>query len=289
MPKESEREGVRTCGARIPGGVVRRRPKGEPSEEDLRAAGAQNTHLIVAAVLVFYTPKRMRELQSIREGMIAMLQRKVEEILEAIWTAGEKGSRSREQVQEDSQVDLDEAGLKDLQDRGLIALKEDGIHLTSRGKEEAEHIVRRHRLAERLLNDVLGVKAEEAESDACEFEHATVPEVTESICTLLGHPKECPHGSPIPEGKCCKEARRVVEKVVVSLDRLNSGEEACIAYINTRKHARLHKLVAFGLCPGVIVKVHQKLPSFVIQYDQTQLALEADVAADIFVWRSSEN
>ncbi len=41
-----------------------------------------------------------------------------------------------------------------------------------------------------------------------------------------------------------------MEKVVVSLDRLNSGEEACIAYINTGKHARLHKLVAFGLCPG---------------------------------------
>ena len=216
-----------------------------------------------------------------------MLQRKVEEILEAIWTAGEKGGRSREQVQKDTQVDLDEAGLQDLQDRGLITLKEDGIHLTLQGKEEAEHIVRRHRLAERLLNHVLGMKAEEAESDACEFEHSPVPEVTESICTLLGHPRQCPHGSPIPEGKCCKEARQAVERVVVPLDRLNSGELACIAYINTRRHARLHKLVSFGLCPGVVIKVHQKSPSFVIQYDQTQLALEADVAADIFVWRSA--
>jgi DtxR family transcriptional regulator, Mn-dependent transcriptional regulator len=220
--------------------------------------------------------------------MITMLQRKREEILEAIWTAEEKGYRSREQVQKEAQFDLDQAGLQDLRDRGLITLEEDGIHLTLQGKEEAERIVRRHRLAERLLSDVLGMKAEEAEGDACEFEHVPVPEVTESICTLLGHPKECPHGSPIPEGKCCKEARRVVEKEVIPLDDLQAGETGVLAYINTRKHTRLHKLVAFGLCPGAIIKVHQKSPSFVIQHDQTQLALEADVAADIFVRRSPE-
>jgi len=220
--------------------------------------------------------------------MIAMLQRKAEEILEAIWTAEEKGKRSQEQVQEEAQFDLDEFLLEELRGGGLITRDKDGLRLTSQGREKAQHIVRRHRLAERLLNDVLGMKADETESNACEFEHAVVPEVTESICTLLGHPRDCPHGSPIPEGKCCREARRVVERAVVSLHCLNSGESACIAYINTKKHARLHKLVAFGLCPGVIIKVHQKSPSFVIQYDQTQLALEADVAADIFVWRTSE-
>jgi len=218
-----------------------------------------------------------------------MLQRKVEEILEAIWTAEEKGDRSAEQVQRDARFNLEESLLEELKARGLIVLKEDGIHLTSQGREEAQQILRRHRLAERLLNDVLGMKAEETEGNACEFEHAVVPEVTESICTLLGHPRECPHGSPIPEGKCCKEARHVVDQVVVSLNRLDSGEAASIAYINTKKHTRLHKLVAFGLCPGVQIRVHQKSPSFVIQYDETQLALEADVAADIFVWRSVES
>ena len=217
-----------------------------------------------------------------------MLQRKGQEILEAIWTAEEKGYRTQEHVQRDAQFALEEELLHELEDEGLIRLEKDGIYLTGRGRKEAEQIVRRHRLAERLLNDVLGMKAEEAESNACEFEHAVVPEVTESICTLLGHPRECPHGSPIPEGQCCREARRVVEKVVVSLAQLTSGEAARIAYINTRKHSRLHKLVAFGLCPGVLIKVHQKSPSFVIQYDETQLALEAEVAADIFVWRSSE-
>jgi len=217
-----------------------------------------------------------------------MLERKMEEVLEAIWTAEEKGDRSTEQVQRDAQFHLDQSLLEELKGRGLILVKEDGIHLTSQGREEAQQILRRHRLAERLLNDVLGMKAEETEGNACEFEHAVVPEVTESICTLLGHPKECPHGSPIPEGRCCREARHLVERVVVPLSQLNSGDLASIAYINTRKHTRLHKLVAFGLCPGVRIKVHQKSPSFVIQYDETQLALETEVAADIFVWRSSE-
>jgi DtxR family Mn-dependent transcriptional regulator len=217
-----------------------------------------------------------------------MVQRKLEEILEAIWTAEEKGNRSAEQVQKDAQFQLDGSLLEELTSKGLIVLKGDGIYLTSQGREEAQQIVRRHRLAERLLNDVLGMKAEETEGNACEFEHAVVPEVTESICTLLGHPRECPHGSPIPEGKCCKEARHLVDRVVVSLNRLDSGETACIAYINTKKHTRLHKLVAFGLCPGIQIRVHQKSPSLVIQYDETQLALEPEVAADIFVWRSLE-
>jgi DtxR family Mn-dependent transcriptional regulator len=212
----------------------------------------------------------------------------LEEILEAIWTAEEKGNRSAEQVQKDAQFQLDGSLLEELTSKGLIVLKGDGIYLTSQGREEAQQIVRRHRLAERLLNDVLGMKAEETEGNACEFEHAVVPEVTESICTLLGHPRECPHGSPIPEGKCCKEARHLVDRVVVSLNRLDSGETACIAYINTKKHTRLHKLVAFGLCPGIQIRVHQKSPSLVIQYDETQLALEPEVAADIFVWRSLE-
>jgi len=217
-----------------------------------------------------------------------MLQRRLEEILEAIWTAEEKGDRSAEQVQKDARFQLEEPWLEELKARDLIEIRPDGIHLTLQGREEARQILRRHRLAERLLHDVLGMEAEEAEGDACEFEHAVVPEVTDSICTLLGHPRVCPHGSPIPEGKCCREARQMVERAVVPLSQLDSGEAASIAYINTRKHTRLHKLVAFGLCPGVQIRLHQKSPSFVIQYDETQLALEPEVAADIFVWRSPE-
>ena len=63
---------------------------------------------------------------------------------------------------------------------------------------------RAHRLAERLFTDVLSLRDEEAvESNACQFEHILSPELTDRICTFLGHPETCPHGSPIPRGKCC--------------------------------------------------------------------------------------
>ena len=68
-----------------------------------------------------------------------------------------------------------------------------------------------HRLAERLFRDVLGIHDEdEIESSACKFEHILSPDVTERICTLLGHPTACPHGSPIPKGDCC-DSHRVLE------------------------------------------------------------------------------
>jgi Mn-dependent DtxR family transcriptional regulator len=46
----------------------------------------------------------------------------------------------------------------------------------------------------------------EIEQQACKFEHILSPEATDKICTFLGHPRTCPHGSPIPEGDCCLEA-----------------------------------------------------------------------------------
>jgi DtxR family Mn-dependent transcriptional regulator len=146
-------------------------------------------------------------------------------------------------------------------------------------------IVRRHRLAERLLADALKMTVQDVERDACEFEHVLAPEVTESICTLLGHPRECPHGRPIPEGDCCRAAKNVVDNVVISLDKLEAGQTARIVYLKTQSHPRLHKLLAFGIGPGARITVHQKFPSFIVSLDRTTLALEKEVAQDIFVWR----
>jgi DtxR family Mn-dependent transcriptional regulator len=70
--------------------------------------------------------------------------------------------------------------------------------------DRARIVIRRHRLAERLFIDVLSIRDEhEVEESACKFEHILSPEVTDSMCALLGHPTECPHGSPIPPGECC--------------------------------------------------------------------------------------
>ena len=78
------------------------------------------------------------------------------------------------------------------------------VELTTRGRQRAADIIRRHRLAERLFTDSLALESEsEIEQQACKFEHILSPEATEKICTFLGHPRTCPHGAPIPTGSCC--------------------------------------------------------------------------------------
>ncbi|MFY9560182.1 MAG: ATP-binding cassette domain-containing protein [Terriglobales bacterium] len=78
------------------------------------------------------------------------------------------------------------------------------VQLTTRGRQRAADIIRRHRLAERLFTDSLAMDSEtEIEQQACKFEHILSSEATDKICTFLGHPRTCPHGSPIPPGPCC--------------------------------------------------------------------------------------
>jgi DtxR family Mn-dependent transcriptional regulator len=84
------------------------------------------------------------------------------------------------------------------------------VQLTTHGRKRAADIIRRHRLAERLFTDSLSMDSEtEIEQQACKFEHILSSEATDKICTFLGHPKTCPHGSPIPPGPCCgRQAER---------------------------------------------------------------------------------
>jgi len=78
------------------------------------------------------------------------------------------------------------------------------IVFTEKGRKRAEDVIRRHRLAERLFTETFHVHDErEIEEQACKFEHILSPEATDSICSFLGHPRTCPHGSPIPAGECC--------------------------------------------------------------------------------------
>jgi energy-coupling factor transporter ATP-binding protein EcfA2 len=83
------------------------------------------------------------------------------------------------------------------------------VALTVRGRQRAADIIRRHRLAERLFTDSLAMDSEtEIEQQACKFEHILSSEATDKICTFLGHPKTCPHGSPIPPGPCCEKLKQ---------------------------------------------------------------------------------
>nr|MDP9020613.1 metal-dependent transcriptional regulator [Actinomycetota bacterium] len=80
---------------------------------------------------------------------------------------------------------------------GLVTV-DDGIHLTDEGVVLAEQVVRRHRLAERFLTDVLGLNWAEAHHEAGRWEHVLNDKVEKAIDRLLGGPTTCPHGNPIP-------------------------------------------------------------------------------------------
>ncbi|MDP3790425.1 MAG: iron dependent repressor, metal binding and dimerization domain protein [Candidatus Omnitrophota bacterium] len=79
--------------------------------------------------------------------------------------------------------------------------------MTEEGAILARDIVRRHRLAETLLFNILHMDRIRINKDACELEHILTQEATDKICTFLGHPKICPHGKDIPSGECCKHER----------------------------------------------------------------------------------
>jgi DtxR family Mn-dependent transcriptional regulator len=213
-------------------------------------------------------------------------ERAIEEILEALWTALETGATRSGDLNQYADVEVREELLRELEERSLIQRGRNGtLEFTAEGEARARGIIRRHRLAERLVNDILAMPMSEVEANACAFEHLVAPGITESICTLLGHPAECPHGRPIPEGLCCAEAKRSIEPVVVSADQMGIGERARVAYIATRDYARLQKLTSFGISPGVTVRLHQRQPAFVLECEQTQLALEEAVAKEIYVLR----
>jgi DtxR family transcriptional regulator, iron-dependent repressor len=86
-----------------------------------------------------------------------------------------------------------------LVDHGYAELLDDrSLRLTDKGREVATSIVRRHRLAERLLVDIIGLEWEKVHKEADRWEHAISAEVEEKLVQLLGDPATCPHGNPIP-------------------------------------------------------------------------------------------
>lgn len=213
------------------------------------------------------------------------MKRTEEEILEAIWNADEEGDSSLDRIRSCCDVEVSEETLSAIEERGLIERDNGRVNFTYDGRKEARSVVRRHRLAESLLATVLELDADKRQQIACEVEHTLLPEVEESICTLLGHPSVCPDGKPIPPGKCCDSKQTTASTVVVSLTSLSPGEKGRISYIQPKHHARLHRLTSFGLTPGTVVQLHQRSPAFCIRYEGTDLALDREVAEDIFVTR----
>jgi DtxR family transcriptional regulator, Mn-dependent transcriptional regulator len=90
-------------------------------------------------------------------------------------------------------------GVARLQHDGLLVLDDDRtVHLTDEGRNLAVHVLRKHRLAERLLVDVLGVEHEHVHEEACRWEHVISDRVEQKLIEFLGNPTTSPYGNPIP-------------------------------------------------------------------------------------------
>ena len=176
-----------------------------------------------------------------QEHFIVNDEEQFDEVLEELWVLAENGEPA-----ELGRVEVEGAlpmplALERMQSMGLVDLEEhtDAPHshklvlnrchvafraptetmdhgeqmiiFTEKGRRRAEDIIRRHRLAERLFTQTFQVEDEkEIAEQACKFEHILSPEATDRICTFLGHPRTCPHGSPIPAGPCCISAKAAI-------------------------------------------------------------------------------
>lgn len=161
------------------------------------------------------------------------------------------------------------------------------VKLTETGHVLARKAIRRHRLAERLLMDLIGSGQDRAEEDACVLEHSLIEGLDDKVCAFLGHPRVCPHGYLIPEGECCKKASRTVDPVVTSLAQLRAGEAGTIAYLATHESGDLQKFLAMGVHPGDPIAVVRQTPSIVFRCGHSQFAIDRHMADQVFVRRDS--
>ena len=208
----------------------------------------------------------------------------VEEALGVIRKSIEVGEKSFSKIKEKIESGINEGILDKLLEHAYVIVETgNNIALTQSGEKIARDITRRHRLAERLFADVIELRKEDLDKNACEFEHIISQDVTDAICTLLGHPQYCPHGSKIPPGECCKKAEVDIEAIVVPLTKLAVGQSGVVAYIVTGEHKFIHKIFSLGVVPGATIKLHQKSPSFVIIAGQTQIAIDSAIAGQIYI------
>jgi len=212
-----------------------------------------------------------------------MDKERMDEALELLWVLDEAGHNDPQRFRLSSDDQDVDALIEMLKGEGLVTLSDGGIRLTDKGSAAAKGLIRRHRLAERLFTDVFDLSQESMEEDACRVEHILSEELTDSVCTFLGHPPVCPHGKPIPRGECCKRYSVDVRPVVSRLTDFEVGQAGKIVFITPSEAARIGRLSSIGIIPGTVIRLLQRKPSIVLQMDETTIAIDPELAKEIFI------
>ncbi len=169
-----------------------------------------------------------------------------------------------------------------LEEEGLLRLTEDRtLELTDRGRDLAASVMRKHRLAERLLVDVIGLEWERVHPEACRWEHVISDDVERKLVELLDQPGECPHGNPIPGLAAAgtedllnlAEAAGVHERV-----RLRRISELLQSDVET-----MTLFVRFGLRPDRVVTLSRDGEGVVVESEEGTLRLDLEPARLVYV------
>lgn len=152
------------------------------------------------------------------------------------------------------------AALKRMTRGGYLRVRRDGrIELTTKGEEIAKHLVLRHRLAEKLLTDVIGLEWSRAHEEAEKLEHGISPEVAELLLKRFGRESRCPHGVPLVGGM----AKLRKKFGAVRLSDVEAGGLYEVLRVYEKDPKFLEFLVGLDLQPGARVCVHRR------EYDET--------------------
>ena len=159
------------------------------------------------------------------------------------------------------------------------------ITLTGHGRAVAEEAVRRHRMAERFLIDVLKLPWHKAHEEAERFQDAISGEISERIMAILGEAPTCPHGNPIPG------TGATIPTDLVSLDELAAGDEAILVRLTEDVELQTGVLLYFeehGLMPGNRVRVVEVSPdgTLTLDVDGVQSSLGPELADNLWMRRA---
>ena len=172
--------------------------------------------------------------------------------------------------------------IEGLERRGLVIHEPyRGVKLTEKGRKLALNVLRRHRLAERLLTDILNLDWSEVHDAACKLEHAIPTDIIKPLEKALGHPKTCPHGNPIPTA-----CGGIIEEKSEPLVNLSPKVSGIIVKIIEEKAEVLQHLATLGLTPGVCVEVEKKTSfrgPITIRVGEASYAVDYEVASIINV------
>lgn len=205
----------------------------------------------------------------------------IEEYLEAIYKLTAKGPTRPARIAEAIGVSgpTVTATLRRLDRDGFVTRPDGLVALTDKGRRAALDVVRRHRVAERFLADVLKLPWEDVHEEACRLEHALSPKVVAALEALLENPETCPHGHPIPA-----EDGKVEVPEGVPLASLAAGTAAVVVRVDEDDEGLLDYLASLGLFPGtrlVLLDVSPFDGALLVESGLTRFALSREAASKI--------